>query len=95
MLIKDDPKLSKQIRAKTLFFFLIANYIISLIISYPYLSYGPSAVDFTAWVYSRIAFLSNFAIFILVLGLFLWPFTRFIKSSVQLFSIPPIVMFPF
>ena len=95
MLITGDQKVSKQIRAKTLFFFLIANYIISLIISYPYLSYGPSAVDFTAWVYSRIAFLSNFAIFILVLGLFLWPFTRFIKSSVQLFSIPPIVMFLF
>lgn len=95
MLITDDQKVSKQIRAKTLFFFLIANYIISLIIAFPYLSYGPVTGDFPAWVYTRIAFLSNFAIFILVIGLFLWPFTRFIKSSVQLFSIPPIVMFLF
>ncbi|MBI5192839.1 MAG: sulfatase-like hydrolase/transferase [Nitrospirae bacterium] len=95
MMIKDDRHLSRQIRVKTFFSFLVANYIISLIISYPYLSYGPSAIDFQAWVYTRIAFLSNFAIFIAVLGLFLWPFTRFIKSSIQLFSLPPIVMFLF
>lgn len=88
-------QVTRQIRSKTFFFFLLANYIISLIIAYPYLSYGPSAGDFPAWAYTHLAFASNFAILLFVIGIVLWPLTRFIKSSVQLFTLPPLTMFLF
>ena len=80
---------------KTLFFFLLANYILSMVIAYPYLSYGPTTEDLWAWLYAHVAFLSTFAILMMVLGLLLYPLTRFIKSPIQLFSIPPTLLFIF
>lgn len=84
-----------NIRTKTLFFFLLANYILSMVIAYPYLSYGPTTEDFGAWIYAHIAFLSTVAIFMTLFWLLLWPFTRFIKSPAQLFILPPALLFVF
>src|SRR3990172_8473348 len=82
-------------RTRGLFYFLTANYIIALIIALPYLSYGPATEDFGAWMYTRVAFLSTFAIFMILLGILLYPLTRLIRSPIQLFILPPAVLFLF
>src|SRR3972149_11429358 len=84
-----------SLRLKTLSYFLIANYIVALIIAHPYLSYGPTTENFWAWAYTRLAFLSTFAIFMILLGLLLYPLTRLIRSPIQLFILPPAVLFVF
>lgn len=66
-----------------------------MVIAYPYLSYGPTTEDLWAWLYTHIAFLSTFAILMIVLGLLLYPLTRFMKSKIQLFTVPPILLFIF
>ncbi len=88
-------QINRPNRFKILSFFLLANYILSLCIAYPYLYYGPTTEDLWAWLYAHIAFLSTFAILMIVLGLLLYPFTRFIKSRIQLFTIPPTILFIF
>ncbi len=82
-------------RTRSLRYFLAANYIIALIIAHPYLSYGPATEDFPAWAYTRLAFLSTFAIFILLFGIFLYPLTRLIKSPIQLYIVPPAALLLF
>jgi hypothetical protein len=89
------PSQPTTVRCKTLLYFLLANYLLSLIIASPYLGFGPTVADPWPWVYARAAFLSTFAIFMILLGLILWPFTRLIKSPVQLFILPPTVLFLF
>jgi len=89
------PYYRENKRTRGLFYFLTANYILALIIALPYLSYGPATEDFGAWVYTRVAFLSTFAIFMVLLGLLLYPLTRLIRSPIQLFILPPAVLFLF
>ncbi len=89
------PDYRNKKRTTGLFYFLMANYIIALIIAHPYLSYGPTTEDFWAWAYTRIAFLSTFAIFMILFGILLYPLTRLIKSPIQLFILPPAVLFIF
>lgn len=88
-------QIQTQIRLKTLYTFLLSNYILSLFLAYPLLSYGPPYEEFWPWVYTRIAFLSTFAIFMILFWLLFWPFTRFIRSSIQLFILPPSMLFAF
>ncbi len=84
-----------QKHLRILFYFLLSNYILSLIIAYPYLSYGPTTEDLPAWVYTRVAFLSTFAIFMIIFWFLLYIVTRLIKSTVQLFVLPPLVLIVF
>ena len=88
-------KFHTQNRLRTLFYFLMVNYILSMFISHPYLSYGPTTEDLWAWAYTRVAFLSTFAIFMILFGLLLYPLTRLIRSPIQLFILPPAVLFVF
>jgi hypothetical protein len=82
-----------SVRTKTLLYFLLANYAISLVVALPLLSYGPGFEDPFAWLYTHIAYLSNFALILLVLGLILWPFTRWIASSWQIYVLPPALLY--
>src|SRR3989304_4060681 len=87
--------LEAQTRSKILYTFLLGNYILSLIIAFPLLSYGPNREDFGVWIYAHVAFLSTFAIFMTLFWLLLWPFTRFIKSPLQIFILPPALLLVF
>lgn len=73
----------------------MVNYILSLIIAHPYLYYGPTTEEFRAWAFTRLAFLSTFSIFMILIGLLLYPLTRFIKSPVQLYIVPPATLLVF
>src|SRR3972149_2454540 len=87
--------LEAQTRCKILCTFLLSHYLLSLIIPFPLLSYGPNREDFGVWIYAHVAFLSTFAIFMTLFWLLLWPFTRFIKSPLQLFTPPPALLLVF
>lgn len=81
------------LRVRLLFLFILTNYLISLFIARSYLSYGPGLNEPLAWIYTRLAFFSHFAMLIGGPAIFLWPFSRFIRSSVQFWILPPTVMF--
>src|SRR3990172_1890522 len=87
--------LEAKTRSKILYTFLLGNYILSLIIAFPLLSYGPNREDFGVWIYAHVAFLSTFAIFMTLFWLLLWPFTRFIKTPLQIFILPPALLLVF
>ncbi len=80
-------------RIRTLLYFLICNYLLSLIIAHEYLYFAPTWDDPMGWLYTRIAYLSNFAILLLIPGVILLPFTLFIHSRIQMRIIPPFIMY--
>lgn len=81
---------SKQIgkyRYHRLYWFLLINFFLTLILAAPYLSYAPEASSIQEWLFVRIAFVFNFAMIYIVLGIFLLllaavvPFTSFMLIS--------------
>ncbi|MDI6794211.1 MAG: DUF3413 domain-containing protein [bacterium] len=87
-------------RYHRLYWFLLLNFFLTLILAAPYLSYAPEASSLQDWLFVRIAFVSNFAMIYIVLGIFLLllaavvPFTSFmIISSTILLWIFNILVF--
>ena len=80
-------------RIKYLFYFLTGNYILSLLIAHEYLSFAPTWDDPLGWFYTRIAYLSHFAILVFIPGIILLPFTLFIRSRIQMRILPPLIMY--
>jgi membrane-anchored protein YejM (alkaline phosphatase superfamily) len=87
-----DPT-SRSDRSLILFWFLAANYVLSLAIAYPYLAYGPERAHLLPWLEIRLTFLGHFAALTVVLGLLLWPLTALIRSRTLLLVWPPAVLF--
>lgn len=79
-------------RTKLLFYFLIANYILALIIAFPYLDHGPEFSQTGPWLYTRMAYMSTFFLHLMAVGLILLPFTWMIRSPIQLYVLPPTVL---
>ena len=79
-------------RIRTLNYFLLANYLMALVNASPYLGYGPDFGDTLSWFYTRLAFASTFALHFFFLGLLLIPFTIFLRSPIQLYILPPLLM---
>lgn len=86
-----DPT-SRSDRSLVLFWFLAANYVLSLAIAYPYLAYGPERDHVLPWLEIRLTFLGHFAALTLVLGLLLWPVAALIRSRTLLLIWPPAVL---
>lgn len=56
---------------QTVFWFLLVNFILTLIIATSYLGYAPDAGSFAEWAFVRLALVSNFAMIYLIIGLIL------------------------
>lgn len=56
-----------QKRYSALFWFLLANFLLTLFIASPYLGFAPDSPSIVEWLYSRTAFVSNFAMLYLLL----------------------------
>lgn len=80
-------------RSGVLFRFLAGNYVLSLVIAFPYLAFGPERTHLFPWLEMRLTFLGHFAALILVLGLLLWPMVGLIRSRIFLLVWPPAVLF--
>src|SRR3972149_5263489 len=78
---------------KELLYFLIGNYIFSLFLAMEYLSFAPTFDTHMGWFYTRIAFFSHFAMILMIVGIILLPFTLFIRSRIQMWILPPLIMF--
>src|SRR4030067_3069636 len=78
---------------KVFFFFLLGNYILSLFLAREYLSFAPAFDTHMGWFYTRIAFFSHFAMILMIIGIILLPFTLFIRSRIQMWGLPPLIMF--
>ena len=89
--------MNAHIRYSTLFWFLLVNIILTLFIASSYLEYAPDSPSLSEWLFSRTAFVSNFAMLYLLLGIILFSlallvpsilFLRFISGSIlSLFNI--------
>ena len=75
-----------QYRYATLFWFLLVNFLLTLFIGSSYLGHGPDSPPLVEWIYKHIAFISNFALLYLFIGLILWGIVFFIPS-IQFFRI--------
>src|SRR3972149_5392149 len=78
---------------KELLYFLIGNYIFSLFLAREYLSFAPTFDTHMGWFYTRIAFFSHFAMILMIVGIILLPFTLFIRGRIQMWILPPLIMF--
>ena len=78
---------------KDFLFFLLGNYILSLFLAREYLSFAPAFDTHMGWFYTRIAFFSHFAMILMIIGIILLPFTLFIRSRIQMWVLPPLIMF--
>src|SRR3972149_3392096 len=78
---------------KDFLYFLLGNYLLSLIIAREYLSFAPTFDTPLGWFYTRVAFLSHFAMILMIIGIILLPFTLFIRSRIQMWVLPPLIMF--
>src|SRR3989304_10058478 len=78
---------------KELLYFLLGNYILSLFLAREYLPFAPTFDTHMGWFYTRIAFFSHFAMILMTIGIILLPFTLFIRSRIQMWVLPPLIMF--
>src|SRR3990172_13053765 len=78
---------------KDFLYFILGNYILSLFLAREYLSFAPAFDTHMVWFYTRIAFFSHFAMILMTIGIILLPFTLFIRSRIQMWVLPPLIMF--
>lgn len=78
---------------RELFYFVLGNYLLSLFLAREYLSFAPTFETHLGWFYTRVAFLSHFAMILMIIGIILLPFTLFIRSRIQMWILPPLMMF--
>src|SRR3972149_7779850 len=78
---------------KDFLYFLLGNYILLLFLSREYLSFAPTFDTHMGWFYTRIAFFSHFAMILMIVGIILLPFTLFIRGRIQMWILPPLIMF--
>ena len=69
-------------RFATLFWYLLANFLLTLFIGSSYLGHGPESPSLIEWFYKHIAFISNFALLYLFIGSILAG-TTFAIPSIQ------------
>ena len=75
---------NSDLRYKTLFWFLIANFILSLLIGSSYLNFVPDSISLGEWTFSRLAYVSNFGLLFLILSAPLFLMTALLPSMVFL-----------
>ena len=76
-----------QIRYATLFWFLSANFLLTLFIGSAYLNFVPESISISEWLFSRLAYVSNFALLYLVISVPLFVITAIIPSMIILRSL--------
>ncbi|MFL3052160.1 MAG: DUF3413 domain-containing protein [Candidatus Neomarinimicrobiota bacterium] len=75
---------NSDLRYKTLFWFLIANFILTLLIGSSYLNFVPDSISLGEWTFSRLAYVSNFGLLFLILSAPLFLMTALVPSVVFL-----------
>jgi membrane-anchored protein YejM (alkaline phosphatase superfamily) len=73
---------NSDLRFSTLFWFLVSNFILSLVISSSYLNFVPDSITLGEWSFSRLAYISNFALLFFVLSIPLFVTTALIPSMI-------------
>lgn len=80
-----------EYRYHRLYWFLLINFLLTLVLAANYLSYAPEAGSIKEWLFVRVAFVSNFTMIYLVMGIFLYlivtvvPVTSFMVISSTIF----------
>ena len=80
-----------DIRYSTLFWVLSANFALTLFIGLTYLDFVPESISISEWLFSRLAYVSNFALLYLVLSLPILVVTIVIPSMILLRSLTGII----
>jgi hypothetical protein len=73
-----------EVRYSTLFWFLSANFLLTLFIGSAYLNFVPESISISEWLFSRLAYVSNFALIYLLLSVPLFVITAIIPSMIIL-----------
>ena len=74
-----------KLRYSIFFFFICVNILITLFIASPYLEFVPTAESFAEWAFPRIAFISNFGLIYLLVGVILFLLFKYISSKSIIF----------
>ena len=80
-----------ELRFSALFWFISANFVLTLFIGLTYLDFVPESVSISEWLFSRLAYVSNFALLYLVLSVPLLVITIVIPSMILLRSLTGIL----
>ena len=80
-----------DIRYSTLFWVLSANFALTLLIGLTYLDFVPESISISEWLFSRLAYVSNFALLYLVLSVPILVVTIVIPSMILLRSLTGII----
>ena len=80
-----------ELRYSTLFWFISANFVLTLFIGLTYLDFVPESISISEWLFSRLAYVSNFALLYLVLSVPLLVIAIVIPSMILLRSLTGIL----